>query len=118
MYVPFYRLRDKYRQEVTAFAFFVGETLPKNPGEYKYEFGKTFVLYRYPYYICKNQREEDLIKSKNPFAIAVLARKFLADYKKPDTLKLVAQKTHLIEEYILQFCQIPKILILKIMETS
>lgn len=105
MYVPFYRLRDKYRQEVTSFALFVGETLPKNPGEYTYEFGKTFVLYRYPYYICKNQREEDLLKMKNPFTIAVLACKFLADYKKKqDTPKLLEQKIRLVEEYILKKC--------------
>jgi len=105
MYIPFYRLRDKYRQDVTAFTLLVGETLPKNTGEYTYEFGKTFVLYRYPYYICKNQREEDLMRTKNPFAIAVLACKFLADYKKKqDSPKLLAQKILLVEEYILQRC--------------
>ena len=106
MFIPFYRLRDKYKKDVTAFALFVGATLPKNLGRYHYEFGKTFVNFGYPYYICKNQKEEDLVISDNPFAIAVLACKFVAaQKKKPDFEKLFHQKVKLISDYLHDACR-------------
>ena len=77
MFKPFYRLMDKYNQEVTALALFVGAYLPQNYDYYEYSFGKTLVRYEYPTYIVKNQDKEALKASKNPYAIAVLACQYL-----------------------------------------
>lgn len=82
MFKPFYRLLDKYNQEVTAIALFVGDEIPKNHDHYIYQFGKTVVKYEYPAYIVKNQDKAILKKSKNPFAVAVLACIYLNETKR------------------------------------
>ena len=84
MFKPFYRLMDKYDQEVTALALFVGEYLPQDYDHYEYKFGKTLVRYDYPTYIVKNQDKAVLKASKNPYAIAVLACMHLIDTKSKD----------------------------------
>ena len=81
MFKPFYRLMDKYNQEVTALALFVGDSLPQNYDHYEYQFGDTKVRYEYPTYIVKNQDKATLKASKNPFAIAVLACLYLIETK-------------------------------------
>ncbi len=86
MFKPFYRLRDKYNQEVTALALFVGEYIPKDYDHYAYQFGKTLVRYEFPTYIVKNQDETTLKKSENPFAVAVLACIYLIETKKQELL--------------------------------
>jgi len=86
MFKPFYRLQDKYNQEVTALALFVGEYLPKDYDHYQYSFGKTLVRYEFPTYIVKNQDKNALMQSKNPFAVAVLACIYLIETKKKELL--------------------------------
>ena len=86
MFKPFYRLQDKYNQEVTALALFVGEYLPKDYDHYQYSFGKTLVRYEFPTYIVKNQNKNALRQSKNPFAVAVLACIYLIETKKKELL--------------------------------
>jgi hypothetical protein len=83
MFRPFYWLMDKYGEEVTAIAIFVGEKLPKQPDRFEYSFGETRLLFTYPIYIVKDQAEESLLKSNNLFSIAVLACKHLLATK-PD----------------------------------
>ena len=86
MFKPFYRLRDKYNQEVTALALFVGEYLPKEYDNYSYQFGKTLVRYEFPTYIVKNKDKQALKQSENPFAVAVLACIYLIETKKKELI--------------------------------
>ena len=97
MFKPFYRLMDKYNQEVTALALFVGEYLPQKHDHYEYSFGKTLVRYEYPTYIVKNQDKEALKASKNPYAIAILACQYLIETKNKE---LYANRLSLKKELI------------------
>ena len=97
MFKPFYRLMDKYDQEVTALALFVGEYLPQDYDHYEYKFGKTLVRYTYPTYIVKNQDKAVLKASKNPYAIAVLACMYVIDTKSKD---LYADRLRLKKELV------------------
>jgi hypothetical protein len=52
---------------------YTGSSVPKNPNKYQYASFGTKVTYEFNTYIVKNQKEEALIKDKNPFSIVVLA---------------------------------------------
>lgn len=73
MFTYFYRTADKWDKEITAFALFLNPRLPKNYDSYHYSFGKTKVTYEFPVYLVRAQEKEELLKSSNPFAIAILA---------------------------------------------
>ena len=82
MFTYFYRLRDKYDFPVTVIAIFVTDEVPENHDHYNYECGLTKLTFDYPVYLVKDQDEDELMKSDNPFALAVLACKYLIKTKK------------------------------------
>ncbi len=59
--------------DITALAIFTGA--PPNADSLKYNHScyDTHINYAYPYYIIAEQNEEELLKSDNPFTVAVLA---------------------------------------------
>ena len=98
MFRYFYRIWDKYKKDVTAFALFVGESVPQTHNFFEYEFGATKIRYDFPSYIAKNQNQVELKKSKNPFAIAILACIFIIQTRKDleNRLKLKLELTNFI----------------------
>lgn len=73
MFVYYYRIFDKYRQEITAIALFTGKKTPRKYDRYKTTVFGTSILYHYNAIRIKDYQEEDLIGAENPFALAVLA---------------------------------------------
>lgn len=69
------RALDKfdYKTEISALAILVGDRLPQHYMGYHYKLGRTSIDYNYPVYIIRNQKENELLQSSNPFAMAVLA---------------------------------------------
>ncbi|MGB1206441.1 MAG: Rpn family recombination-promoting nuclease/putative transposase, partial [Chitinophagales bacterium] len=77
MFKYFYRIFDKYEQEIAAIAIFTNEKHPKNYNIYNTEFFGTQIIYKYNTYKISEQSVESLQKHKNPFALAVLANKYV-----------------------------------------
>lgn len=92
MFTYFYRILDRYNQKVTALAIYTGQDVPKNHNQYEYNFFGTEVLYKFNSFLVKNQKEKELIDSKNPFSVVILASKYLIkakeDYEKRYKFKL------------------------------
>lgn len=73
MFQSFYRILDRFDQKVYALAIFTGESTRHIPNQFSYQFHGTSLNYLYNTYYIASQSEKDLLQSKNPFAIAVLA---------------------------------------------
>ena len=82
MFTYFYRIWDKYRQKVTAIAIYTGDNVPKSNDNYAYEFLGTKLSYQFNVYKVMDAPEETLLASENPFALAILASKYLQKSKK------------------------------------
>ena len=96
MFSYFYRIFDQYSQEITAIAIYIGEKIPGNFNHYSYDFLGTKVRYEFNTYVVKDQKESDLINLSNPFALAILATKYLHK-SKSDSLKRFAFKRKLVK---------------------
>jgi len=81
MFTYFYRIYDRYNQKITALAIYTGQDVPGNHNQFNYNFYGTEIIYRFNSFLVKNQKEKELINSKNPFAIVVLASKYLVKSK-------------------------------------
>ncbi len=108
MFVYFYRILDKHKKEITAIAIFTGNKNPKKYKEYNYESYGTKLTYQYNIYKVTDAKEEELLASKNPFALAVLTCRYLIKAKKTPKQKY-AFKKKLIELALKQKYSKPKI---------
>jgi hypothetical protein len=59
--------------EITAIAIFTGAPPSADSLKYSHSCYDTHISYAYPFYIIAEQNEEELLKSDNPFTVAVLA---------------------------------------------
>ncbi len=75
MFTYYYRIFDKYNKPITAFALFTDDSFKFYPDKFEQSFLGTTIRYEYNTYRIVEQNEEELIKSNNPFAIAILAVK-------------------------------------------
>lgn len=86
MFTYFYRIYDRYDQKITAIAIYTGLKNAKKFDRYEYSFLGTETLYKFNTYKITSQKEKDLLASKNPFALVVLASQYLLksedDYEK------------------------------------
>jgi|GEM_PF-1042477 len=73
MYKSHYRLYDRHNHPIEAIAIFVTQDYPKGPYYFVVESFTARVLYEYRTYHVHSQNPEELLKSDNPFALAVLA---------------------------------------------
>ena len=96
MFSYFYRIFDQYSQEITAIAVYIGEKIPENSSQYTYDFLGTKISYEFNTYVVKDQKESDLVKLSNPFALAILATKYLHK-SKSDSLERFSFKRKLIK---------------------
>ena len=95
MFTYFYRIYDKYDQKITAIAIYTGSKNPKNYSKFDYDFLGTKVNYEFNSVKLNSYTEKELLKSNNPFAIAVLASKYLIQ-SKGDNSKRYTYKQKLI----------------------
>ena len=81
MFIYFYRIFDKYEQELTPLAIYTGESVPRNYDRFEYNFLGTKNTYKFNAYQVRKAKEADLLQSDNPFALAVLATKYSYQFK-------------------------------------
>ena len=96
MFTYFYRIYDKYNQKITAIAIYTGSKNPRNYNKFNYAFLGTKVHYEFNSIKVNSYTEKELLLSDNPFAIAVLASKYLIK-SKGDGPKRYSYKHKLIE---------------------
>ena len=77
MFKYFYRIFDKYEEKIAAIAIFTDDRHPKNYNIYRDDFFGTRITYEYNAYKISEQTIESLETQKNPFALAVLANKYV-----------------------------------------
>jgi len=77
MFIYFYRIYDRYREKLTALAIYTGNYVPERYDRFVYSFLGTEITYKFNTYLVKTANETKLLQSKNPFALAVLATKYL-----------------------------------------
>ncbi|MFS0644090.1 hypothetical protein [Siminovitchia sp. 179-K 8D1 HS] len=82
MFQSFYRIMDLYDEQIYALALFTSDDAKYNADQYNYEFLGTELTYRYHTYRIASQSESTLLKSQNPFALAVLAGLYVIKSKK------------------------------------
>ena len=77
MFTYFYRIFDKHKEKFTAIAIYTGKKTPKQYDRFTYDFFGTKVTYIFNTYRVEKVKKKDLLHSKNPFALAVLAAQYL-----------------------------------------
>ena len=114
MFTYFYRIYDRYNQKITALAIYTGQDVPKNHKQFEYSFFGTEITYKYNSFLVKDQKEQELINNKNPFAIVILASKYLIKAKdnhdklyqfKLELIRLAKEKNYQADKivYLLRF---------------
>jgi len=92
MFVYYYRTRDKYKRKISAIAIYVGDSKPKIYDYYRESFGNTSIQYNFNAYNVKEPSVKGLLANQNPFAIVVLACKYIlvssTDFEKRMKLKI------------------------------
>jgi predicted transposase/invertase (TIGR01784 family) len=72
MFTYYYRIRDKYQREITAWAILTDEYKKYKPHLYKTDYLGTELTYKFNVYKILDQDEESLKQSKNIFASIIL----------------------------------------------
>jgi hypothetical protein len=81
MFRYYYRIYDKYEKDVVAIALLTDDSKLFRPNVYQRSSHGTVVTYKYNIYKFIDHKEDELLQSSNPFAIAVLAGKYANDSK-------------------------------------
>ncbi|NBA88693.1 hypothetical protein GVN16_23165 [Emticicia sp. CRIBPO] len=100
MFTYYYRIPDKYRMPVTAFAIFTDASETFHPAGYENSFPGTSILFEFNTYKVLNQDENNLKNSNNPFAMAVLTVLITLKSKKSGDEKLFELKHSLLRNLI------------------
>jgi predicted transposase YdaD len=95
MFTYYYRIKDKYQQELTAWAIFTDPNPNYHPVEYKSEFLGTSIVYKFNTYKILDQDEKELKSSENPFAVIVLTALLELKKNKLDSKDLIELKLDL-----------------------
>ena len=73
MFTMFYRIYDRFQRKTVALAIFTDGEAGYQSDRLDYDYFQTILHFEYFSYKILEQKEEELIKSENPFAMAVLA---------------------------------------------
>ncbi len=84
MFQYFYRVLDRYDQQLYTIALYTDEREAFKPNCYDYSFFGTTLIYTFNTYKILEQEEEELLHSHNPFALAVLAGLYMLKSRKQD----------------------------------
>ncbi|HLU22127.1 MAG TPA: hypothetical protein VKZ77_06545 [Bacillaceae bacterium] len=87
MFQSFYRILDRFDKKVYALALLAGESAKYITNQFHYEFYGTKLTYEYNTYPIASQSESTLLRSKNPFALAVLAGLYVLNSNKNINMK-------------------------------
>ena len=92
MFQYYYRIFDKYRKPITAFAIFTDDHKSYHPGNYEQSYLGTHVSYQYNTYKIGEQSEVELLGSTNPFGLVILTAKAALKAKKLTDEELLGLK--------------------------
>ncbi len=81
MFKYFYRIYDKFGENIDAIAILTDDNLKFRPDKYHYEKYKTRLDYVYRIFKIADHKEAELLQQSNPFALAVLATKYMNQTK-------------------------------------
>ncbi len=87
MFIYFYQIFDKFNKKIIALSIFTDDIKKFHPKSFDYDYHETSLHYKYRTYKIMDQNEEELKKSDNPFAMAILAGYYLIKAKKDLTRK-------------------------------
>ena len=88
---------NKYElKDITAIAIFTNSKVPKNHNHFTHTLFGTTISYKFNSYKIRDQKEIELLKSKNPFALAVLANLYVLKTSQKYDKRLI-QKEKLFE---------------------
>lgn len=84
MFQYFYRIFDSYGENIYTLAIFINDNEHFMQDGYQYDFFGTKLTYKFNNFKVKDQKDEELIKSPNPFSFVVLAAKRAGQIKLKD----------------------------------
>ena len=88
---------NKYElKNITAIAIFTNSKVPKNHNHFTHSLFGTTISYKFNSYKIRDQKEVELLKSNNPFALAVLANLYVVKTNRKYDKRLI-QKERLFE---------------------
>jgi len=100
MFTYYSRIFDKYGKRILACAILTGPVLKTRPNSYVSEFLGTKLAYSYNVYQISRQSEDELLKSKNPFAMVALAVRSVLKNKPLDDEALMKIKLKLARKFL------------------
>lgn len=106
MFQYYYRIFDKYRRPISAFAIFTEADKLFIPYKFERQFLGTTIIYTFNTYKIIEQSEDDLVASSNPFALVVLTVKAALSGKQMGEQKLFDLKVNLAKQMLSK--QMPK----------
>jgi len=77
MFIYFYRIYDLFKQKIVSITIFTDPDRDYKPSEFNYDFFGTSLNYKYRTYKALDVEYAELEKSDNPFALVVLAVKYV-----------------------------------------
>lgn len=102
MFVYYYRIRDKYKRKIAAWAILSDRNKSFNPTFFEESFLGTTNTYRFNTYKIINQDENLLKASDNPFAILILTVLLALKKTSQNELELVDLKMDLVKHLLLR----------------
>ncbi|WP_035727702.1 Rpn family recombination-promoting nuclease/putative transposase, partial [Eisenibacter elegans] len=75
MFTYFYRIRDRYQQNILAFALFTDDKPDFAPNEYRYEYHTTRNIYQFDTFKLLNKSDAELNIPNNLFSVVMLTAK-------------------------------------------
>ena len=106
MYIYAYRIRDRYKRKVTAWAILTDKNKKFQPTEFNESFLGTSTTYRFNMYKVIVQDETSLKLNENPFAVVILTVLLALKKKKVEEVELIDLKMDLVKNLLQR--QIPK----------
>jgi predicted transposase YdaD len=106
MFTYFYRIRDKYKRKITAWAILTDKNKKFEPTQYSELYLGTSLVYQFNVYKIINQNEDELRKLDNPFAIVILTVLLALKKGQTEELELIDLKMNLVRDLLKR--QIPK----------
>lgn len=100
MFTYFYRLFDRFQENIYSIAILTDLSKSNNPEPFQYSFYGTELTYRFNTYKFNEEDIPSLTKSTNPFAIALLAGIYLHQTEKNDHKRYEVKKK-MMKEFIL-----------------
>lgn len=100
MFTYYYRIKDRYQHDITAWAIFTDNNAKYHPKKFKSEFLGTSLSYKFNTYKVIAQDEAILRQSHNPFSIIILTALLEIKKRKIQSKELIELKIDLVKNLL------------------